>query len=283
MKVVFFLDLFANEARSFYNAVKGIAIMKSPQEIFLKTVDNVRIAVNHYVSKVDTVVIIAPGWTMSKDSKFIRKIAHRLARFFDVIAIDFRGHGNSSGFYSFSSDETHDLAAVISYAKNVYKKIFLLGFSMGGAISIINSAIHNNVDKLITVSAPHSFAKIKHFMWLKDFFNNDFNKYEPRVLWTLRPHLILKKKIRPIDVVGMLEIPTLFIAGESDSIIHLTDTKALYEEAKCHKHFEMFKNCNHAEDLIFQDRQKFVNVCVEWFGDMQYEHLANEINTFQIH
>lgn len=256
--------------------------MKTPHELFLTTSDKIKIAINHYRVQADKVVIIAPGWTMSKDSKFIRKIANKFAKFFDVISMDFRGHGKSSGFYTFSSDETHDLTAVINYATKLYNKVYLIGFSMGGAISIINSAINKNVDKLIAVSAPHSFARIKHFMWLIDFLKNEFDKYEARILLTLRPHPFLKKKIRPIDVVGMLEIPTLFIAGESDTIIRLTDVKALYNKATCQKHFEMFKNCNHAEDLIFQEKDKFVNVCMEWFGRMQPEYLINEINTFQI-
>lgn len=260
--------------------VKGIVFMKTPQEIFLTTADKIKIAINHYMSQADKVVIIAPGWTMSKDSKFIRKIAKKFSTFFDVISIDFRGHGKSSGLYTFSSKESHDLAAVINYAKNIYQKVYLIGFSMGGAISIINSAVNKNVDKLIAVSAPHSFAKIKHFMWLVDFFKNEFNKYESRILLTLRPHPFLNKKIRPIDVVGMLEIPTLFIAGESDSIILLTDTKSLYDKAKCPKQFEMFKNCKHAEDLIYQEKDKFLNVCLDWFANMQNDQLLNEISTF---
>lgn len=256
--------------------------MRTTQELFLTTSDKVKIAINHYRAQADKVVIIAPGWTMSKDSKFIRRISQKFSKFFDVISMDFRGHGKSSGFYTFSSDEPQDLVTVINYAKKIYNKIYLIGFSMGGAISIINSAINKNVDKLIAVSAPHSFAKIKHFMWLKDFFKNEFNKYESRILLTLRPHPFLKKNIRPIDVVDMLEVPTLFIAGESDPIIRLTDTKSLYDKATCQKHFEIFKNCNHAEDLIFQDKDKFVNVCMEWFGNMQNDYLINEISTFQI-
>lgn len=255
--------------------------MKTPQELFLTTSDKIKIAINHYKSYNDRVVIVAPGWTMSKDSKFIRKIANLFAKFFDVISMDFRGHGKSSGFYTFSSDEPHDLSAVINYAKKNYQKVYLIGFSMGGAISIINSALKKNVDKLIVVSAPHSFGKIKHFMWLKDFLKNEFNKYETKILLTLRPHPFLKKKIRPIDVVGMLEIPTLFIAGEEDSIIRSIDTECLYYKAICPKRFAIFKKCNHAEDLIYQEKDKFVNICMEWFGNMQDEYLLNEINTFQ--
>lgn len=255
--------------------------MKSPLEIYVTTIDKVKIAINHYNAQSDRVVIIAPGWTMSKDSKFIKKIAANFIGFFDVIAMDFRGHGKSSGLYTFTSDESHDLNAVINFAKNIYKKVYLIGFSLGGAISIITSTINKNVDMLIAVSPPHSFAKIKHFGWVIDFLKNEFNKYELKILATLRPHPFLKKKIRPIDVAGMLEIPTLFIAGEFDTIIRLTDTKSLFDKANCQKRFEMFKNCKHAEDLIHQDEDKFVNICLEWFTNMQNDCLLNEISAFQ--
>lgn len=245
--------------------------MKSPHEVFLTTIDKVKIAINHYKEGKEQVLIIAPGWTMSKDSKFIKKIADNFAEFFDVIAMDFRGHGRSSGFYTFTSEEPQDLNAVINFAKNIYKKVYLLGFSLGGAISIISSAINKNVDMLIAVSAPHSFEKIKHFGWVRDFLKNEFNKYELKILATLRPHPFLKKKIRPIDVAGMLEIPTLFIAGESDSIIRLTDTKSLFDKANCQKRFEMFKKCNHAEDLIHQQEDKFVNICIDWFANVEVQ------------
>lgn len=238
--------------------------MNTPREIFLTTVDNVKIAINHYKTDKENVLIIAPGWTMSKDSKFIRKIARKFSKFFDVISIDFRGHGKSSGFYTFTSKEADDLTTVVNYAKNTYNKVYLLGFSLGGAISIIYSAANMNIDRLITVSAPHSFSRIKHFMWVKDFLKNQFNKYELKILATLRPSFSNKKKIRPIDVAGMLNVPTLFIAGESDSIIHLLDTESLFFKANCIKHFEIFKKCNHAEDLICQEKEKFLQVCVDW-------------------
>lgn len=252
---------------------------KSPQEVYLTTVDKVKIAINHYKTDKEQVLIIAPGWTMSKDSKFIREIARNFAKFFDVISLDFRGHGKSSGFYTFTSKESLDLAAVIDYAKETYKNVYLIGFSLGGAISIIHTTASKNVDKLITVSAPHSFLKIKHFGWVKDFLKNKFNKYEFRILTTLRPSLIIKKRIRPIDVVGMLSIPTLFIAGESDSIIRLTDTKSLFDKAKCQKRFEMFKQCNHAEDLIYQEKDKFIMVCTDWFANATIapSHSSNSV------
>lgn len=239
-------------------------ITKNYEELYLKTSDGIKIALNHFKRDKEQVLIIANGWTMSKDSKFIKEMSKLFAKNFDVISFDFRGHGKSSGIYTFTSKEPKDLKSVINYANKFYKKIYLLGFSLGGAISIIHSVHEENLDRLIIVSAPHSFAKIKNFMWIKDYVTNPFKKYELKIGMTLRPSPIIQKKVRPIDVIDKISIPTLFIAGDSDTIIHSMDTKSLFYKAKCEKKFELFKNCHHAEDLLYQEKEKFINTCTEW-------------------
>jgi len=238
--------------------------LKKHEELYLKTSDGVKIAVNHFKTEQQQVLIIANGWTMSKDSNFVDTMARLFAQTFDVISFDFRGHGKSTGVYTFTSKEPEDLKSVVNYAKNIYKNIYLIGFSLGGAISILYSAAEKGVDRLVIVSAPHSFAKIKNFMWVKDFLTNPFKKYESKVCIKLRPSPIISKKISPIDVVDKITIPTLFIAGDLDTITHPEDTKSLFQKAKCEKKFELFKNCNHAEDLVCQDKEKLIATCVEW-------------------
>lgn len=239
---------------------------KSYEEHYLKTNDGIKLALNHFKRNQENVVIIANGWTMSKDSLFIKRTSKLFTKFFDVISFDFRGHGESSGIYTFTAEESKDLDTVINYAKKQYKNIYLIGFSLGGAISIIHTARYKGVNKLIIVSAPHSFEKIHHFMWVIDFFKNPFKKYEFRRWIKVRPNLIIKEKTRPIDVVGEIDVPTLFIAGDLDTITDFEDTKSLFEKAKCEKKFELFENCYHAEDLIHQEKDKFMDVCYEWFN-----------------
>lgn len=236
------------------------------EELYLKTSDNIKIAINHYKNNSKHALVIAPGWTMSKDSSFIVEIAKVFAKSLDVISFDFRGHGKSSGVYTFTSKEFKDLDTIINYLRKHYTKIYLLGFSLGGATSIIYSAESKNVDKLIIVSAPHSFKRIKHYAWLKDFVQNPFKKYEFRRWITVRPSLSLSATTRPIDVIGKIISPTLFIAGDLDTITVPGDTKSLFENACCPKKFELFENCNHAEDLIYQEKDKFINVCMNWLN-----------------
>ena len=101
-------------------------------------------------------------------------------------------------------------------------------------------------------------------MWRKEAWWHSFRKFE-FIRWiTVRPSLVIGKKIRPIDIVDKVEVPTLFIAGTLDATVHAWHTESLYHKAKCKKHFELFEDCCHAEDLFFQERQRFINVCTDW-------------------
>ena len=237
------------------------------EEVFLKTQDGVKIAINHHKSGHNEVLIIAHGWFMTKDSACFRDMAKAFSKNSDVISMDFRGHGKSSGFYTFTSKESMDLKAVVDYAKRQYSKIYLMGFSLGGALVLIHGAIEKNIDKIIAVSAPHSFIKIENQMWKKAAWSHTLRKFEFRRWVTVRPSLIIGKKIRPIDIVGKIEVPTLFIAGGKDVTVHAWHSKSLYRIAKCKKSFELFKNCCHAEDLFFQERERFINICTDWLSD----------------
>lgn len=239
-------------------------ITKAYEELYIKTSDGIKIAVNHFKRDKDQVLVIANGWTMSKDSKFIKEMSELFANSVDVISFDFRGHGKSSGLYTFTQKEPKDLKAIFNYAKTHYKKIYLIGFSLGGAISILYSAEETFLEKLIIVSAPHSIARIRYFKWLKDFLRNPFCKYEFKKWAKLRPFPILWGKKRPIDFVDKVSVPTLFIAGELDTIIPYEDTKSLFYKAQCEKEFILFRNCYHAEDLLHNEKEKFVKTCTQW-------------------
>ena len=234
---------------------------------FLKTQDNINIAINRFETGHNEVIIIAPGWFMTKDSKSFNQMAKEFAKTFDVIAMDFRGHGKSSGCYTFTAKEVLDVETVVNFARENYKKVYLIGFSLGGGLAIIHSATKQNIDKIIAVSAPHSFEKIENHMWKKEAWGETFKKLEIKRCLSIRPSLILHKKVKPIDVVHKIKVPTLFIAGEKDPTVHTWHTKALYEKATCKKHFELFKDCCHAEDLFLHSKNNFMDICIRWLND----------------
>lgn len=239
-------------------------------ETFVYTKDNTKIAINHYKNGYDDVVIICPGWFMTKDSKAFRTLAQDFSERYDVIVMDFRGHGKSAGFYTFTAKELFDLYAVVSYAKNPelgYKKIYLCGFSLGGALVLNYSANYDDIDKVIAVSAPSDFMKIENNMYLPDaWVPTLFKKFELARWMSIRAGSPFLKKERPIDFISDVKVPVLFVAGEKDPTVYPWHTELLYKNAKCPKKYVLFKNARHAEDLHMDFKNDFMQMCFDWLG-----------------
>lgn len=229
------------------------------------TKDKIDIAINYYQNGQDKVVIVAPGWCMTKDSNAFCQISEMFAKHFDVISFDFRGHGKSGGMYTFSAKELMDMDAVIRFArKNNYKRIYLTGFSLGAAIALIYASKSRFIDKVIAVSAPTDFGKIENQMWKKEAWGETFKKFELNRFLSIRPCPIPFKKTKPIDIVDKIKVPTLFIAGEKDPTVHPWHTKELYDKATCIKKYEEYKNGYHAEDLFLHFDDDFSKLCLDW-------------------
>lgn len=230
--------------------------------VYLKTSDNVKIALNHYESGHKAVLIIAHGWFMTKDSKAFSDLANEFKSDYDVIVFDFRGHGKSSGCYTFTSKEVLDLDAVVEFAKQKYENVYLMGFSLGGAVSVIRG--DEGLDKMILVSTPNSFDTIENEMWKKEAWLPTFQKFELNRWCSIRPSLIIRKKVKPIKVVDKIQVPTLFIAGGKDPTVHAWHTESLYKKAICPKNYQFFEMSYHAEDLYLQESEKFLQICRDW-------------------
>ena len=240
---------------------------KSMKEIQIITKDGIKIAANIYNRGFESVLIISPGWFMTKDSKFFKEMGETFSRYCDVIIFDFRGHGRSSGFYTFTRKEISDIKTIIDYAKRTYKTIYLMGFSLGAAITLIAASEDESISKIIAVSAPVSFNKIENKIWKKEAWLPTFKKCELKRWLSIRPGMLYGKKIKPIDIVDNIKAPTLFIAGGKDPIVCSWHTKTLFDKATCTKNYKLFENCCHAEDLFIQDKKNFIKVCTEWLFD----------------
>ena len=235
----------------------------------LKTKDKIDIAINFYKKGYGEVVIIAPGWCMTKDSCAFSQISNMFANYFDVISFDFRGHGKSKGMYTFSSKEITDMDSVVRFArKNNYRKICLVGFSLGATISLIYASKSRFIDKVIAVSAPSDFSKIENQMWKKEAWGETFKKFELKRFLSIRHYPIPLKKIKAIDIVDKIKAPTLFISGEKDPTVHAWHTKELYNKAICKKEYKEYKNGYHAEDLFLHFKDDFEKLCVNWLKDI---------------
>jgi len=231
----------------------------------VKTIDNVNISYNIYNNNHKEVVILAHGWFMTKDSKAFTQIAKDFSKYYDVIVLDFRGHGKSKGKYSFGTNEVNDLKPIIDLAHQKYKKIYLIGFSLGSLISVDYCSKYGNVDKLILVSAPVSFEKIENNVFSPHAFVPTFRKFELDRWTSIRFDKIFDKKVKPIQEISKITIPILFIAGKKDPIIHNWHNEELYKQSKSkNKKIFMLENGRHAEDIYLEAPKTFMKICLNF-------------------
>jgi pimeloyl-ACP methyl ester carboxylesterase len=130
--------------------------------------DHKKIAYRHYNTGHDKVIIIVHGFYNSKDCVIFKKIADNLYADYDVFMFDFRGHGKSSGLYTWTSKEGRDLIAALDYLNGKYRKIGMLAFSYGGSVAINTLAHDKRVHSLICVSSASDPNKTDYQFWKLD-------------------------------------------------------------------------------------------------------------------
>jgi pimeloyl-ACP methyl ester carboxylesterase len=221
----------------------------------LTTRDKQSISCRHFQNNHPEVVVIAHGFYNSKDTELLQGLAGKLTGDYDVFTFDFRGHGKSSGLFSWTSKENNDLACVLGYLQAKYEKISIIAFSLGASItinSLANSAFEK-VRALILVSCAAEFEKIDYKFWQLDLKGDliyTLFAASGRKARGVRPGPFWLKKQKPIDNVGKIGIPVLYIHGERDWVIKPWHSRALYEKTLSKKKLVIMKRGPHAEYLL---------------------------------
>ena len=214
----------------------------------------------------DTAIVICPGFFQSKDTKTFQGLSRALAADWDVIAMDFRGHGRSSGLFTFSAKETTDLEAVLRWTKEKYRNIAVMGFSLGGAAAINTLAKQPQTAKtVIAVSAPALFEDIEFKFWTPEAMRTGLQGLEAGS--GCRPGNLWLKKERPVERVAHLApIPVLFIHGTRDVIVGVEHSRRLHAAAAAPKRIEMIEGGSHAEALFRDEPERFSQLVGAWFA-----------------
>ena len=234
----------------------------------IKTSDGQSIAYVHYTSGKDRCVVISHGFYNSKDAVVLQELARELSGEFDVLAFDLRGHGESSGLFTWMSQEGFDFKAVLEFIKGRYRKIGLLAFSLGGSIAINVLAREPLVHALVCVSAPASLWGVNYHFWELSF-RQDF-------VYTLidragrkgkgvRPGPPWLRKERPIDNVARLSMPVLYIHGTRDWVVKPSHSQRLYAKTTSPKKLVIIDDGPHAEYLLRDNRERVLAELRNWF------------------
>ena len=234
----------------------------------VKTSDGVDISLTHYASgDRQAAVIVCPGFFKSKDTPTFRRLCEALAPSYDVVAMDFRGHGRSGGWYTFSALEQADLEAVLAWARTRYARLAVMGFSLGAAIAVTTvSRCRDQVSSVIAVSAPCAFREIEFKWWTPEAIRGGIQGLEPGA--GCRPRSLWMPKPRPIDHIARLSpIPVCFIHGTRDMIVDVHHSRRLHAAAGEPKRLDVIEGGSHAESLFRDAPHQFLALAGGWLAD----------------
>jgi len=210
---------------------------RSPHAGFqLETDDKVSIAGVHLSSGHPTLVVFCHGFLGSKTWRAVPGFVDSLTHDFDVMAFDFRGHGQSGGKSTVGCAEVQDLRVVIRYARaKKYERVVLVGESLGGAVAIRYGGLHGEVEGIVTINAFASLESLfsslaRYPLWF--MFNSALGRSLVSMVYGTRlgdlpdcqPPLELVHRVSPI--------PLFLIQGGHDPFVKMADGKALYSRAR---------------------------------------------------
>jgi predicted alpha/beta-fold hydrolase len=113
--------------------------LKSPERIRIKTHDDDFLDIDHYAQKSNKCVVISHGLEGSSTRAYVKGMARAFFRAgWDVVAWNFRscsGEMNHRPFF-YHSGATYDLETVLSHFARKYFNIALVGFSLGGNMTL---------------------------------------------------------------------------------------------------------------------------------------------------
>lgn len=190
----------------------------------------------------DKTVIAIHGYTSSRwDETYMKPIIKILAaNGFNVLAFDFRGHGESGGDYTtLGFRELRDYHRIISWLKNSLaeksRKIGVIGYSMGGAVAIMIAATVDMVDAVVADS-PYMDITASGRRWIKRMsspLRYVLLAIYPLIVWFASLSAGVDVKALHIQqYADKIKRPLLIIAGERDDLVALDEIKSFYERAK---------------------------------------------------
>lgn len=186
---------------------------------------------------------------------------------YSVLLFDFQAHGESPGDHlTFGHLESLDARAAVDFLRKCLpgEKIAVLGESLGGAAAILAQP-PLRVDALVLESV---FPTIEEAVQnrLVESFGRSGKHLAPLLLCQLRPRLGFgPEELHPIDHVGELTVPKLFIAGTADRKTIFRQSIALELAAADPKQFWAVEGAGH-ENLHLFATDEYEKRILEFLG-----------------
>jgi uncharacterized protein len=168
---------------------------------------------------------------------------------YSVLLFDFQAHGESTGDHiTFGYLESRDAKAAVNFllANAHGEKIGVIGVSMGGAASLLASpplGVHAMVLEMVYPTVNQAISN-RLTMRLGGWAS----VLTPLLAWQLKPRLgIDAEGLRPIDHVGKISVPKLFIVGAEDRHTTIEESRQMFNAASEPKELWVVEGAKHVD------------------------------------
>lgn len=169
---------------------------------------------------------------------------------YTVLLFDFQAHGESPGSHiTFGYLESRDARAAVNFLRTRLpgERIGVIGISMGGAAALLATPPLDADALVLEMVYPTINQAIDDR--LQSRFGKLGSALTPFLSWQLKPRLGFgAADLRPIDKVGSIRIPKLFIVGANDQYTRIEESRAMVTAALEPKELWVVNGATH-EDL----------------------------------
>ena len=187
---------------------------------------------------------------------------------FAVLLFDFQAHGESSGEHiTFGYLESRDAQAAVDFLRlnAPGEKIGVIGVSMGGAATLLASPPLDVNALVLEMVYPNINQAVSNRLSMRVGALGTI--LTPLLTWQLKPRLgISADALMPIEKVGRLTTPKLFIAGEQDQHTTLRESEQMFAAAAEPKELWIVEGAKHT-DLYAEKKQEYEQRILKFFED----------------
>lgn len=181
----------------------------------------------------ENTIIMVSGSVQNRiepDIGVLRMSRDLVGRGFNILLFDLRGRGESEGKGLMMTHADRDIGGAVDYIKSrnsSAENIGIIGFSTGAASALIFAGQEN-----IAVVSDSCFADVSEMLVRVGVKERGLPEslvqfFEPGVL-LMASIFYDYEKVDPVDIVADLNRPILFIHGEADELIPVSDAYQLY-------------------------------------------------------
>ena len=214
---------------------------------------------------------------------------------FVSFVFDFRGVGRSTGKFDYGYGEQKDVKCALGYLASrsdvVPNRIYIVGHSLGGAVSLYALENETRVKGLVLWSVPknHDYNVRKFirrtrgklglysFLLLSqiDKFFNVSRLFSLKVYGiNVRPRYVKEKlmNLNECEAVSNLRIPLLIVVGDEDVIVSVDEAQEILASAHEPKDMQIIKGADH----IYHGREdEVIRKTIEWIKKVEQERLIS--------